>query len=193
MTLSSVPAGLSRTHLSTCSPRVVLLPIVQRVAPGITVEKPNAHEGRDKCALLAVPLGGQFNIFIRHASQIAVAAICDGPQDQAYEVPASRLAKSTDQLLGLRMSRKSNRDARVAGHRQAPISCSVAQRARPTLPRCTRSQYKKCTNQRIARRISPPPRRSAWRPRSGSLPSPRGSERLRKCAHRRTGTRLARS
>ena len=136
MTLSSVPASLSTAHVSTSSPRVVLHPVMQHKPITIGVKEPNCHQCFNKRAISAGPICCQFNVFNRHAGQVAVAAIRCGPQDQANKIPRGSLPQSLNQLLGFRVRWEAHRDTGISCH-QTPTQPGRTERfdvARENIP-----------------------------------------------------------
>jgi hypothetical protein len=75
VTLSSIPAGFGTAHISASSPRVVLVPVVQHVAAFKAIQKPDLHQGGNQCAVFARPVSSKLDVLIRHAGQVAVAAV----------------------------------------------------------------------------------------------------------------------
>jgi len=57
----------------------MLRPIVDAGFALGAIHKADATQCGDECAWLAIPVGGQFNVFIVHSRQVAVAAALSGP------------------------------------------------------------------------------------------------------------------
>ena len=94
--LSSIPAGLSTAHFCASSPWVVLHPIVNLRRQFGAIHKSNIAQCANECAVFTGPIHAQFNVLIREAGQVAVAAVLCCPQEQANQIPSGASSQPLD-------------------------------------------------------------------------------------------------
>ena len=107
---------------------------MDRVRTLFAVHEANLEKRFDECALFTLPVGRKLDVLAAHAGKVAIGARLRHPQKQANKAPRTSLADSTDQLLGLRMSGKSNRYAGVNHFASPETALLVAARSDDITP-----------------------------------------------------------